>query len=116
MLKELKLSIIKEIKLAKPSIAHVDDATLYHETFSYPSTVRLTYSGYLHIRHAFKEYSFDFNGLFPTPRQLMTLAKVMKFPYYITYTKLVVFSETDAIMITLYGSVHQFLESSELII
>lgn len=111
MIEDLKTSLIKEIKAAKPTLDNIPDETLVNETFLFPSTLRLTYAGYVYTKLVFKEYIFEFKGMAPSNTNLIALGKVMKFPYYITYSRLILFCETDAILIALYGSVKKYLDS-----
>ena len=111
-MEKIKIAVVEEIKKCKDSVAHVDTERLCNEVFSCPSSLRLTYSGYLLTKYAFKEYSFDIRGVSLVPKHLISLGKTMQFPYYITVSKLVVFSEADAVVIKLCGSVHKFLENA----
>jgi hypothetical protein len=106
----LKLAIIEEVKKSKRKFSDRDVATLNAEFFLQENTLRLSYYGYINIKDVFTPYPFELDYTI-RPKHLIGLAKVMKYPYYLSRMKLVLFSDSDAIMISLYGDVRIFLEN-----
>lgn len=109
-MKPLKLSIMQEVK---------DELTIFSEFtldemcahfFNTPNTLRLTRTGFKHLRAVFTSYSFAIDRTTLKNKHLMVLSTVMEYPYYLTNDELVVFSDSDAAMIRLSGSLEKFLE------
>ncbi|PWU00479.1 MAG: hypothetical protein C5B52_08790 [Bacteroidetes bacterium] len=106
----LKLAIIEEVKNCKKKFADSTIESLYADFFLHESSLRLSYYGYNNIRDVFTPYPFSIDFVLK-PRHLLGLAKAIKYPYFLSTTKLVLFSDSDALMIKLYGNVGTFLDN-----
>ena len=74
--------------------------------------LRLSDSG----REVFKiagieEYAFDSKHFIPTAKELWLYEKHFHCPYYIQSKSIVVYDSQLAVMIALYGGIHEYLES-----
>lgn len=70
---------------------------------------RLTLPGFIIMKNRFQAYSFEHNKTL-TSGSLMALDK-LSYPYYITNSRLILFSDTDAMLVNLTGSVENFLNN-----
>lgn len=109
-MKSLKLAIMQEVK---DELAIFNELTLNEmcaHFFNTPSTLRLTRAGFKHLKAVFTSYSFEVDRTTLRNKHLMVLSTVMEYPYYFTKDELIVFSDSDAAMIRLSGSLEKFLE------
>jgi hypothetical protein len=106
----LKKAILEEIKVKKVKLSARDNESLAKEIFLNSSSLRLSYYGYTTIRDIFTPYSFEMDDTI-RPKHLIVLAKSMKYPYYLSRNRLILFSDSDALVIKLYGNVNRFLEN-----
>lgn len=107
---EIKDILIAELMRADDSLKSktVNDAMTV--VFRHADTLRLTYTGYIIMRTQFTAYSFEI-GKPMMAKHLMALSR-LSYPYFITQKRLVLFSEMDATVVTLSGSVETFLENN----
>lgn len=105
----IKKTIVEEIKKSKQKFSAVSIEDLNDEFFLQDSSLRLTYIGYMQIKEVFTPYIFELDCDIKS-KHLINLAKTMRYPYYLSRSKLVLFSDSDAVLIKLYGSLSKFLE------
>jgi hypothetical protein len=107
----LKKAIFKEVRNTYPEgdIHNLTDNGMNSLFFQQPDSLRLTLMGFATIRKVFTAYSFEL----PTDVKSKHLRNLSKFeyPYFLTRKRLILFSEMDASVIKLHGSVTGFLES-----
>lgn len=107
----LKVAIFDEVRKTVPELSEIGDDLLNAKIFHHGGDdLRLTYVGVRILQKAFTAYSFQISLALKAKHQ-MGLSK-LEYPYYITYNKLTVFSDTDAMVIKLAGSVERFLENN----
>ena len=73
-------------------------------------TVRLTYTGYKYLSKVADNYVYRHDNDF-RPKHIIALAE-LKFPYYLSTKFFVLFSDEDALLVSLHGDVSKFLENS----
>ena len=105
---KLKLAIFNEIR-ENFTIHSTKTYDELDELIFYTGTFRLSYTGFLILKKIFTAYSFPVNSELKAKHQ-MGMAK-LEYPYFTTAVRLVLFSEMDAMVINLYGSVESFLEN-----
>ena len=110
-MQELKHRIMSEVRDEVTVFAECTLEEMSAHFFLYPTTLRLTSAGYKHLRQVFTAYPFDIDKQLLRPKHLIALADAMEYPYYITHSSLVVFSDSDAMIIKLCGTVEKFLET-----
>lgn len=105
----LKVAIFQEVKKHRSELADQSYDMLNSLIFRNPSGLRLSLSGFIICRTIFTVYSFQLSTDILS-RHRIALSK-LQYPYYLTTKRLILFSEMDAVMIKLHGSVSNFLES-----
>lgn len=106
----LKQKIFEEVKKVSDAVTDMNDDELNKLLFKHPGGLRLTLAGFIIVKKIFTAYSFEFEDV--KNKHRMALSK-MEFPYFFTGRRLVLFSEMDATVIKLRGSVKEFLECYE---
>ena len=108
---QLKKAIFTEIRKHNKdsNIVDLSDEKLNLLIFHHPNGLRLTLSGFIHLKKIFTVYSFEIPNILKSKHRIC-LAK-MEFPYFFTTKRLILFSEMDAMMIKLQGGIEKFLES-----
>lgn len=108
---EIKKIVIAECKKTVPLLLPLDDESIDNKMFKIRSSLRLTYTGLKIMEQVFSAYHFR-----PTARltaeQLMGLG-TLEFPYYISTNSIVLFSDSDAMMAKLEGSINLFLKNAQ---
>lgn len=103
----IKQSIFKEIRKTNTEISLSDDEM--NKLFFYtPESLRLSLSGFVVVKNIFKVYSFIIPDDIKS-KHYKSLSK-FEYPYYLSSKKLILFSELDAMCITLQGGIKQFLD------
>ena len=105
----LKDAILREVRIQIPEAMIMDDNTLTLWLFRQHSSLRLTFKGFIILKKMFTAYSFGIDGTLKS-RHLAGMS-TMEYPYYLTGSRLILFSETDAMVIKLSGGVLNFLET-----
>jgi hypothetical protein len=104
-----KRMLFLEVRKYDVESASMDDIALNKHIFHYPDSLRLSTAGFMIIKKQFTAYSFEMPEGIKAKHQ-MALSK-MDFPYALRRKRLIVFSELDASVIKLSGSVQNFLET-----
>lgn len=104
----LKSAIFNEVRRQNPEMTMSDDE-LNQMMFHTRTSLRLTLTGFVELKAIFTAYSFS---LPPTlkSRHRFGLSKI-EFPYFFTKSRLILFSEMDAMVVELQGGVEEFLEN-----
>ena len=113
----IKLLLFDEIRknndvILKKQIFNLTDFSdngLNATLFLIPSGLRLSLTGFITFKSIFTAYSFEMK-INIQAKHRRALAK-LEYPYYTTSSRLILFSESDALMIKLCGSVTAFLET-----
>lgn len=109
MITSLKKEIFQEICRHHPGkLENVSDEQMNRLIFHHPDGLRLSLNGFLQVKAIFTAYSFEIPITLKS-RHNRGMSK-MTYPYYLTNRRLVLFSEMDALMIKLHGSIEGFLE------
>lgn len=104
----LKEAIFNEVRQRHDKAASLNDEQLANLMF-YPDSKRLAFPGFLILKNIFTVYSFEIPVTLKAKHQI-GMAK-MEYPYFLTKTRLVLFSEMDAMVIKLHGGIEGFLET-----
>lgn len=78
--------------------------------FFRPNNIRLSYVGCVSLKKVAKSYEFRHDNDFKS-KHIMALV-ALKYPFYLSKKFFVVFSDEDALLITLHGDVLGFLDNS----
>jgi len=105
----LKSAVFNEIRKAHEEMAGLTDEQLHSELFHTQDSLRLSLAGFIIIRKIFTAYSFELPETIKS-RHRMGMAK-MEYPYFFTKTRLILFSEMDAMVVKLSGGIEGFLEN-----
>jgi dGTP triphosphohydrolase len=107
----LKKAIFVEVRKTHPESNSLDDIQLNKLLFHHPDGLRLSLKGFLVVKHIFTAYSFEMPETIKSKHQ-RSMAK-LEYPYYFTKSnsRLILFSEMDAMVIKLHGGVQSFLEA-----
>lgn len=106
----LKAAIFSEIRLVRKEAVKYTDAQLNAKMFHHSDSLRLTYTGLLMIGTVFESYSFEIPPVFKSKHRI-GLAR-LEYPYYISPVRLIMFSDTDAMVVKLAGNIEHFLETN----
>jgi hypothetical protein len=106
----LKIAIFDEIRRTFEKSSSLTNEQLNGIMFRSMDSLRLSKTGFILLQTIFTAYPFDIPYTLKSKHQL-AMAK-MVFPYYISPTKLVLFSDMDASIIMMSGGIEQFLEST----
>ena len=106
----LKTAIFAELRAVTNKADTFTDDQLNGVMFNHKDSLRLTYSGVLWMSKAFTSYQFPVDVPLKAKHQI-GLQK-MEYPYYITQNRLVLFSDSDALVIRLAGGIERFLENN----
>ncbi len=106
----LKTAIFKELHAVTNKAATFTDEQLNGIMFHHHDSLRLTYGGFLWMSKMFTGYQFPVSETLKAKHQI-GLAK-LEYPYYITQTRLVLFSDSDAMVVKLCGGIERFLETN----
>lgn len=105
----LKPAIFNEVRLHHEKSRNCSDQELNQIIFHHNSGMRLTFTGFLILKKIFTVYSFQMaSGM--KSRHYIGM-NTLSYPYYMTSTRLILFSEMDAMAVKLSGSIMQFLEN-----
>jgi hypothetical protein len=104
----LKTAIFKELRATTNKVDAFTDEQLNDVMFHHSDSLRLSYGGYLWMGKMFTAYQFPVPNTLKSKHQI-GLSK-MEYPYYITPNRLVLFSDTDAMVVKLAGGIERFLE------
>lgn len=107
----LKSALFVEVKKNHSEAVNLDDEQLNKLLFHHSDSLRLSLKGFLVVKNIFTAYSFEMPETIKSKHQ-RSLAK-LEFPYYFTKSnsRLILFSEMDAMVIKLHGGVESFLEA-----
>jgi hypothetical protein len=105
----LKIAIFAEVRNKHKESALLDDEKLNNLLFHHPNGMRLSLTGFRIIKNIFTAYSFALPDTIKSRHQ-RALGK-LEFPYFLTFKRLVLFSEMDASVVTLTGGIQGFLET-----
>ena len=105
-----RVPLLRELIAACSELSNLTVEEANTAVFRSSESPRLSYFGFLAMRTQFPAYSFEISNPMKV-KNLIALGK-LSYPYYFTGKRLVVFSESDATMITLTGSVELFLENN----
>lgn len=109
MITPLKTAIFVEIRNKHEEATPLNDEQMNKLLFHHPDGLRLSLKGFLVIKNIFTAYSFEMPDTIKSKHQ-KSLAK-LEYPYFLTSKRLVLFSEMDAAVIKLHGSIQSFLEA-----
>jgi len=105
----LKKTIFNEIKNNHAKSANYSDEQLDDLIFHHRTGLRLSYSGFIILKNIFTVYSFEIPPNIKTKHRF-GMSK-MEYPYFFTRSRLILFSEMDAMTVKLSGGIEQFLEN-----
>ena len=105
----LKSAIFNEIRKAHEEMTGLTDEQLNSEMFHKPDSLRLSLAGFIVIRKIFTAYSFELPQTIKS-RHRIGMSK-MEYPYFFTKSRLILFSEMDAMVVKLSGGIEGFLEN-----
>ena len=105
---QLKISIFVEVRKEEEFSSKTNDE-LNKLFFTHLDALRLTLTGFRVLKNIFKAYSFEIEDEL-MPKHQIRMSK-FSYPYYFSKIRLILFSSDDAVMISLNGSVKQFLEN-----
>lgn len=108
-MENLKTAIFSEVRKHHKQAEGLTDDELNCRIFHNGSSLRLTFGGFLILKNIFTVYSFEMPPNAKVKHHI-GMSK-MEYPYYITSKRFILFSETDAMLIKLHGSVEGFLEN-----
>jgi len=103
-----KTELYVQIRESLP-LDHLTDEEMEGLFFKSRNNIRLSYKGYRVMKLAFEEYVFPHNNDFLS-KHLIAVSRDFTLPYFLSNSKLVVFSSYDATMIKLCGDVKTYLE------
>lgn len=96
--------ILNTIRDNNPRYKNHNDLDLSYHIFKHPSQKRLSFAGLCLLQKHHKSYQFEYNVKDDLSiKARISLARKDIHPYYLGATKLILFSETDAIMLKLLG-------------
>lgn len=105
----LKLALFKEIRNKSSDMQNLTDEQMNTLIFHHPDGLRLSLAGFVQVKSIFTAYSFEIP---PTLKSKHNFGmSKMTYPYFLTHKRLVLFSEMDAMVIKLHGSIEGFLET-----
>jgi len=107
---DLKHVVFEEIRSSKEKFKDFTDENLNVLLFYNGSGLRLTYAGFLTLKDVFDTYIFEHNNNFKG-KDILTISRTMKFPYYLSEKRMALFSGDDATMVKLCGSIENFLKT-----
>lgn len=99
-----KRVIIEFLRCNDDSLNGLNISQVELKLFKMPDYLRLTTSGFKLLSKHFKiyEYKFKDDDKFDS-KHLISLVRILSYPYYLTHKRLVIFSEKDAFIINLHG-------------
>jgi len=109
MYPRIKLLIFEAIREKYEEYSNTDKDELNTLIFHYPTSMRLSLTGFIVIKSIFTAYSFEMPIEIKTKHRI-AMSK-FEYPYFFTTSRLILFSEMDASMIKLYGGVENLLEA-----
>ena len=109
MMDPLKNIIFSEIRKKNEEFINCSYDELNALVFRQDESYRLLLSGFILVKKIFTAYSFEIPCTIKA-KHYMGLSK-MKYPYFLTAKRLVLFSEMDAMVINLQGGIDKFLEN-----
>lgn len=108
---KLKDVILNEIvSVLGSKVSHLSLDELREKVFYSSNSLRLTLIGFVYVKAIFTAYSFSIPVDKMKSKHSRALS-TLKYPYFVTQKRLVLFSESDATMVKLYGDVGKFLEN-----
>src|ERR1035437_4257187 len=105
----LKEALFVEIRKTFEDYQCMDDAQLNKLLFHHPDGLRLSLTGFRAVKKIFTAYSFEIPETLKS-RHRRGMAQ-FTYPYFLTPSRLILFSEMDAVIIKLAGSIEAFLET-----
>lgn len=97
-----------------PVLSDMNTDEYYNYIFRIPSSTRLTYDGLHLLVNVYPDscHKYELESRSLAMRHLVTMAREFKNPYFIGNGYLVLFDNDDAVMISLCGSLINWLEST----
>lgn len=105
----LKIAIFNEIREKHPRSKEHTDEQLNELIFHHRTGLRLSSAGFLILKDIFTMYSFAIPATIKTKHHA-AMAN-LEFPFFFTKSRLILFSEMDAMTVKLSGGIEQFLEN-----
>lgn len=105
----LKIAIFKEVRINNHDFEILNDNELNSLLFHHPDGLRLSLTGFANLKNIFTVYSFEIPETIKSKHRL-GMSK-MTYPYFFTKSRLILFSELDAMTIKLTGGIERFLEN-----
>lgn len=105
----LKVAIFNEVRRQHSKFANSTDDELNQIIFHYPTSLRLSFRGFLVLKNIFTVYSFEMDMSLTAKHQIGM--STLTYPYYINPKRLILFSEMDALVVKLQGGIKPFLEN-----
>lgn len=104
----LKEAIFVEVRKIHLELSTLSNNELNNLLFYNPSMLRLSLKGFIVIKGIFTTYSFELPTTLKSRhwKNLSTLT----YPYFFTKKRLILFSGSDATMITICGGIESFLD------
>lgn len=105
---QLKVAIFAEVRTHHEKAKTLSDEQLNELLFHHRDGLRLSYTGFITLKKIFTVYSFELPEEMKSRHQF-GMSK-MEYPYFFTKSRLILFSEMDAMVIKLHGGIEGFLE------
>lgn len=103
-----KTTLFIELRKHHDGYKDLSDEEIDKILFYKIDSLRLTMNGFICIKKIFTAYSFQVPDTMKT-KHFKALTK-MTYPYYLTSKRLILFSEMDAMVVEIQGSIERFLE------
>lgn len=105
-------NLFNELKETK-EYRNFSDRELNYKVFKHPAGNRLTFDGLTILTKIYDSYDFNIHSGNLSTRQLISLSREMKFPYYIAKSRLVLFNGEDAFLLKIYcDNVAEWLDNA----
>lgn len=104
----LKIAIFGEVRKHHAKSESLTDGQLNTLMFRKVDGNRLAFPGFLILKNIFKVYSYEIPVTIKS-RHYIGMEKI-EWPYFVTSKRLILFSEMDAMVISLHGGIESFLE------
>jgi len=99
----LKQKIFDELREHATKFHNWNYKEIHYHCFKSPAGYRLSYEGLGNLQVLYNTYEFKITVPI-TSRHLITLTREIKYPYYISKNRLVLFGGQDAFILKIHGS------------
>jgi hypothetical protein len=105
----IKRLLFTELRKQDEEMGPMNDDEMNLVNFHWSDSLRLSLTGFILVKKLFTAYSFKIpKDMKSRHRQAMSK---MEYPYFLTGSRLILFSEMDAMIIKLHGGIEGFLET-----